>query len=70
MKIITSTQVIIGNFLTSKIKKENQSIDESHASGFNILYTSGSDTTKQLQGKSKNDLRKKPRVGKTSTSDK
>ena len=70
VKIITRTQVSISNFLTSKMKTENQSIGTSHASGFNILHTYGSDTTKKLQGKSKNESRKKPRIGKTSTSDK
>ena len=41
---------------------ENRSVDAS-------LRTSGSDTAKQPQEKSKNDSRKKPGVGKTSTSD-
>ena len=67
---MSSIQVGIGNLLPSKRKKYNQSIDESHTSGFNTLHASGSDTTKQLQENSKNDSRKKLRVGKTSTSDK
>ena len=46
------------------------SVGASHTSGFNIFHTSGSDTTKQLQEKSKNYSRKKTRIGKTSTSDK
>ena len=53
VKIVSRIQVVIGNFLTPKIKKENQSIGASHASVFNTLHASHSDTTKKLQENSK-----------------
>ena len=49
VKIMSRTQVGIGNFLTSKRKREKQSIDASHASGFNTLHSSGPDTTKNCR---------------------
>ena len=67
---MSRTQVVIGNLLNSKIKKQNQSIDASHASGFNTLHASGYGITKQLQENSKKYSSKDPSVGKTSTSDK